>query len=184
MITEWASMVWLFRSSAKPGQKPETLPGPNSSRRCTATSVSLLNYHRWSMPPRIRGALSTSLLHVADSGGGFFYCPSCATWRRTLSTRPSALQPRRGHRLHHSPIWNSDQRRLATSSVLNAGRNVPDRFRELYEALDEVKNTAPEQLSLSRLQLALRGLESETPLIRIAGRWRECYLLGSFDSAN
>lgn len=45
---------------------------------------------------------------------------------------------------------------------------MPDRFRELYEALDEVKNTAPEQLSLSRLQLALRGLESETPLIRIA----------------
>jgi hypothetical protein len=45
---------------------------------------------------------------------------------------------------------------------------VPERFRELYEALNRVRDAAPEQVNISRLQLALRGLESEVPLIRVA----------------
>lgn len=41
-------------------------------------------------------------------------------------------------------------------------------FRELYDVLKEVKEVASEHISLSRLQLAQRGLESEEPVIRIA----------------
>lgn len=59
----------------------------------------------------------------------------------------------------------------STSSVINAGKTVPPRFKELYDSLDGVRDAAIEQVSLSRLQLALRGLESEAPLIRVAGEF-------------
>lgn len=48
---------------------------------------------------------------------------------------------------------------------------MPPRFKELHAALEEVKDAALEQVNLSRLQFALRGLESETPLIRVAGEF-------------
>jgi hypothetical protein len=51
---------------------------------------------------------------------------------------------------------------------------VPPRLKELYDALSGVQDAAIEQVSITRLQLALRGLESEAPLIRIAG---ECLLV-------
>lgn len=113
------------------------------------------------MPPKLRGSLQKSLLCL--DGSGIFLCPSCATWRRSFSTRAKGV-PRRGARLP-SPAY----RQLATSSVINAGRDVPPRFKELHEALTQVGNTAPSQINLSRLQLALRGLESEEPLVRVAG---------------
>lgn len=47
--------------------------------------------------------------------------------------------------------------------------NVPPRFRELHAALNRVGDVATDRVDLSRLQLALRGLESEEPLIRVAG---------------
>lgn len=53
--------------------------------------------------------------------------------------------------------------------MIHSGRQVPPRVRELYDALSQVNNVATEQVNLSRLQLALRGLESEVPLIRVAG---------------
>ncbi|KAI9930052.1 hypothetical protein ASPWEDRAFT_48229 [Aspergillus wentii DTO 134E9] len=113
------------------------------------------------MPPKLRGSLQTSLSRPLNSGG-VFYCPSCTTWRRTLSTR-SSIVPRRRPSSSNLPT----HRPLATS-VVNAARNVPPRFKELYEALNRVGDTATEQVNLSRLQLALRGLESEAPLIRVA----------------
>lgn len=45
---------------------------------------------------------------------------------------------------------------------------MPPRFRELHAALNRVGETAPDRLDLSRLQLALRGLEVEEPLVRVA----------------
>lgn len=61
-----------------------------------------------------------------------------------------------------------------TSSAINASKNVPPQYKDLYDALDEVREAAAEQVNLSRLQLAQRGLESETPVIRIAGML-SCY---------
>lgn len=37
--------------------------------------------------------------------------------------------------------------------------------------LSSVGKHAAGQISVSRLQLALRGLESEEPLVRVAGMW-------------
>lgn len=117
------------------------------------------------MPPRLRSSLKKSVACPVD-GRGAFFCPSCATWRRTLTSRANAVS-RRGDRL---PSLLASNRRLTTSSVINAGRNVPPRFKGLYEALDSVGSTAAGQVNLSRLQLALRGMESEEPLMRVAGK--------------
>lgn len=127
------------------------------------------------MPTRLRNALQRSLARPLDSAG-VFYCPSCALWRRALSTRASAnstaidkiASVRRPSRpLVSSP--NATLRPFTTSSVITAGKTVPPRFKELYDALSGVQDAAIEQVSITRLQLALRGLESEAPLIRIAG---------------
>jgi hypothetical protein len=118
-----------------------------------------------SMPPKLRGSLTKSLSH-AGVNGAVFYCPSCTTWRRTLSTRRSGIA---SSRLEANRLSFLSSRPITTSSVVHA-RHVPPRLRELYEALNQIQGVATEQVNISRLQLALRGLESEAPIIRVAGR--------------
>lgn len=135
-----------------------------------------------SMPPNLRSAIPKTLSRPLDSRG-VFYCPSCATWRRTLSTRRNnhhrtstststtatgSIAPRRGGQGRHNQRYEFTT--AASSSVVNAGKNVPLRFRELCAALNRVGDVAPERVNLSRLQLALRGLEVEEPLVRVAGK--------------
>jgi hypothetical protein len=117
----------------------------------------------------------------------FFYCPSCATWRRGISTSKGKLARNSifhaltrvkrcrssteasPHRLNNSRT-DPRARCLSTSAINVVGsRSVPPRLRELYDALNNVQETAADHLSLSRLQLAIRGLESEDPVIRVAG---------------
>ncbi|KAL1853749.1 hypothetical protein Plec18170_005141 [Paecilomyces lecythidis] len=121
------------------------------------------------MPPNLGGPLRRNLSRLAIDGT-VFYCPSCATWRRTLSTA-AVTRPITRRNAPASPSLSICRRpasRLATSSAINASRNVPTQYKELYDALDEVREAAAEQVNLSRLQLAQRGLETETPVIRIA----------------
>lgn len=130
------------------------------------------------MPARLRSALQKSLLRPLDSSG-VFYCPSCAAWRRALSTRTGANRTsiektalaRRPTRAVASSLI-IPFRPFTNSSVITVGKTVPPRLKELYDALSGVQEAAIEQVNITRLQLALRGLESETPLIRIAG---ECF---------
>lgn len=125
------------------------------------------------MPPNLRGSLPKSLSRPLDSG--VFYCPSCSTWRRTISTRRKTYRP--STRTSTSGIiprgrngeLNTQRHQFITSSAINAGKNVPPRFKELYAALNRVGDVATDRVNLSRLQLALRGLESEEPLVRVAG---------------
>ena len=84
------------------------------------------------------------------------FCPSCSTWRvpkRLPSQRVS--QPRAAST-------------LSSTTAINASKNVPTSLRPLHAALGELRRKAPAHISLSRLQLAEQGLESETPKIRIA----------------
>lgn len=126
------------------------------------------------MAPRLRSALAKSLSRPLDSSA-VFYCPSCAIWR-TLSTRAntsrSIAKPDTSTRVARAQntITGSAPRTFTTSSVITA-KSVPPRFKELHAALEGVKDAALEQVNLSRLQFALRGLESETPLIRVAGEF-------------
>ncbi|KAI2733751.1 hypothetical protein CBS147332_766 [Penicillium roqueforti] len=124
------------------------------------------------MAPRLRSALAKSLSRPLDISS-VFYCPSCAIWRRTLSLRANTSRsldtPHTSRRVARAQntITASAPRIFSTSTVITA-KSVPPRFKELHAALEEVKDAALEQVNLSRLQFALRGLESETPLIRVA----------------
>ncbi|KAJ5089096.1 hypothetical protein N7532_007780 [Penicillium argentinense] len=66
------------------------------------------------------------------------------------------------------PASGSHIRSFTTSPAINPGKTVPPQFKELYDALSGVRDASIEQVSVSRLQLALRGLESEAPLVRVA----------------
>lgn len=126
--------------------------------------------YRASMAPRLRSALK-GLSRPLDVSS-VLYCPSCAISRRTLSTRSSrGIETDTVRRSARSPniITASSSRAFTNSSVITA-KSVPPRFKELHAALEGVKDAALEQVNLSRLQLALRGLESEAPLIRVAGK--------------
>lgn len=57
---------------------------------------------------------------------------------------------------------------LSSNTAVNASRSVPAKYKPLYTALSEVRRDAPGHMSFSRLQLALQGLESIAPKIRIA----------------
>ncbi|PIG88156.1 hypothetical protein AARAC_011369 [Aspergillus arachidicola] len=115
------------------------------------------------MPPKLRGSLSKGLPRAGEKAAAY-YCPSCSTRRRTLSTRRNGIVP---PRLEASRLSFFSSRPITTSSVIHA-RHVPPRLRELYEALNKIQGVATEQVNISRLQLALRGLESEAPIIRVA----------------
>lgn len=139
-----------------------------------------------SMPLKLRGSLPKSLPGRRDpSTKPSSACPSCANTQhhRNFSTRRSnhALFPSRVRtqvqsypqtysQLRTSEPRNASRYSTAPSTTLTA-RHVPPRLRELYESLAHLQRVAPDQVNLSRLQLALRGLESEEPLIRIAGGW-------------
>ncbi|KAF2090716.1 hypothetical protein K490DRAFT_18170, partial [Saccharata proteae CBS 121410] len=57
---------------------------------------------------------------------------------------------------------------LASTTAINAPSEVPPRLKELHVALDGLKSSAANYVNLSRLQLALRGLEARDPVVRIA----------------
>ncbi|KAI1615298.1 hypothetical protein EDD36DRAFT_185420 [Exophiala viscosa] len=89
-----------------------------------------------------------------------FFCPSCTTWRTSRPLRTTIQNATARKRRYAST--------LTSHTAVNATKNVPTRYQALYEALGDVRKKAPAQVNLSRLQLALQGLESETPTTRIA----------------
>jgi hypothetical protein len=133
------------------------------------------------MPARIRATVSKSVTRFGDSGasplsGRFFFCPSCwASWRRTLSTQTRTANNFRRKDITATTTTTPEStrsfldRRRFLSSITEVNRNIPARNKELYALLGELQQTAADQISLSRLQLAQRGLESEVPVIRVAG---------------
>jgi hypothetical protein len=163
------------------------MPSPDpasTSAQVHPSSFRIARSSHASMAPRMRSALTKSLSRSLDSNS-VFYCPSCAIWRRTLSTRASGRSIDKTDTLRRSSrpqntITASTPRSFNTSSVITA-KSVPPRFKELYTALEGVKDAALEQVNLSRLQFALRGLESETPLIRVAGKFLLVYSLVLLD---
>ncbi|KAL4996228.1 hypothetical protein BDV10DRAFT_114427 [Aspergillus recurvatus] len=134
------------------------------------------------MPLKLRGSLPKSLPRRRSSiTKSIPTCSSCASTqqRQYLSTRRgpcSSPQLRTQAHLQKSlPVSRLNS--LAKSNIklystapttAHTTRHVPPRLRELYESLVQIQSVAPEQVNLSRLQLALRGLETEEPIIRVA----------------
>ena len=95
---------------------------------------------------------ATRLSRILDD---LFYCPSCSVWR-TRSATPKL--PTRADR----------KRNASSSTAVNATKTIPPRNKALYESLGEVKKKAYAQVNLSRLQLAIQSLESDSPTTRVA----------------
>lgn len=93
-----------------------------------------------------------------------FFCPSCTTWRTTKPPPPSFSRPSR----LTTGIARRCASTLSSTTAVNATKNVPTRYRDLYGALGEVRKKASAHVNISRLQLALQGLESDTPTTRVA----------------
>lgn len=116
-------------------------------------------------PPPMRGATPYTAPLVRQTNSKPFICPFCVFANLCLPSR-SSPQPRRPRR----PDLRI-RRHAATATPatrINAPVDVPTRFKELYEALTSLKSDAGIYVGLSRLQLALRGLEGGNPVTRIA----------------
>lgn len=65
------------------------------------------------------------------------------------------------------------QKRHASSvspvTTINASKQIPAPYRELYDQLGVLRSQAATYVDLSKLQLAIKSLESENAVIRIAG---------------
>ena len=58
----------------------------------------------------------------------------------------------------------------ASVTTVNARREIPPRFQALYESLKILETQAAVYTNSSQLRLALRGLESENAVTRLAGK--------------
>jgi len=140
------------------------------------------------MPPRIPPALkATEKLVARRANSSLFSCPACSS--RTLSSiAPKAAEE---HRLPNrrnvttsdtsnarsrivlrkrNSRWTQQKANattLASNTAINAPKNVPAAYRELYQSLHSLNDHASDAVDQSRFQLALRGLESAHPTIRI-----------------
>ena len=101
-----------------------------------------------------------------------FVCSSC---RYKQARDISNGTPRLGIRGNRTARGTTLQIRTAstTASVtaVNAKRDIPPRFRILHQSLKALESEAAVYINSSQLRLALRGLESENAVTRIAGRF-------------
>ncbi|KAM3417831.1 hypothetical protein BST61_g6054 [Cercospora zeina] len=85
----------------------------------------------------------------------------------TNETRRQRLQhPHNAAVPHHSSRSHAS---VASSTAINAPTSIPSHLQPLYQSLQHLeKSSASSYIDLARLQLSLRSLESEDPVIRIA----------------
>lgn len=80
--------------------------------------------------------------------------------------------PRLAHAHANSPYTSQRAQirhatNLASRTAINPPSNVPAENQQLYASLDRLKDIASDYVNQSRLQLALRGLETSRPTVRI-----------------
>jgi hypothetical protein len=107
------------------------------------------------MPPIVTSSRTTKLSCTLVD---LFYCPSCSLWRKRTATPKLST--------HAPPKRNAST--LISSTAINATKTIPARNKALYESLNDVKRKAYAQVNLSRLQLAIQSLETESPTTRVA----------------
>ena len=95
-----------------------------------------------------------------------FICPSCA-FSRTFITNKLTLSSRQIPQLSRPSRRHAST--IASATAINAPVDVPIAFKDLHKSLQKLKNDAAVYTNLSRLQLALRGLESRNAVVRVAG---------------
>ena len=143
---------------------------------------------RISLPPQLFRSQSQRPLKL-------FFCPSCSVWRlarppsHPRHSRPRPELPKL--QSHARPLSISAQRRqhtdfapkISAATVINASADVRPHFKELYHALDALKQQAGSYVNLSRLELALRGLQNSDPVVRVAGVFKMLIVSSDFKGA-
>ncbi|KAF2462771.1 uncharacterized protein BDR25DRAFT_308152, partial [Lindgomyces ingoldianus] len=96
---------------------------------------------------------------------------TCLLSRRGIS-RSTSFISYRNTPIRAPPPCSNLRIRFASTQVsptaINAGPSIPPRKKELYNALSELSDAAETYVNISRLQLALRGLSVEDPVVRVA----------------
>ena len=96
-----------------------------------------------------------------------FICPSC-TIRRLSASRhlTKARLPGQGRAQPNRRKAST----LASSTAINATKEVKPGVRDLHQALAELQVRGANHVNLSRLRLALNSLEGRDAVVRVAGR--------------
>ncbi|CAK4030940.1 hypothetical protein AC579_4946 [Lecanosticta acicola] len=117
-----------------------------------------------------------------------YVCPSCLLKGSVTNERPqTTILKASQHQTTRSYIISKTERppyrtqlqlprsrsyatndSLASTTAINAPSTVPPELRELHQRLQLLQDKASGYVDLSRLQLALRSLESADPVVRIA----------------
>ena len=111
-----------------------------------------------------------------------YICPSCLTNRKLSAQRAlhSNLSPRsrpRARRLRHeirtqlprsAPSTAKAVSTTASVTAINAKKEIPYNAENLYRSLSALEHEAGSHVNLSQLRLALRGLESQDAVTRVA----------------
>lgn len=94
-----------------------------------------------------------------------YVCPTCAISQLRQHARRAATR---------------EASTLVSATAVNARKQIPSHLKRLHASLERLRHRAGNYVDLSRLQLALQGLESSRPKIRIAGKPKDiCYVLFS-----
>src|SRR2546423_14432482 len=106
--------------------------------------------------------LRSSVTRLSSILNDLFCCPVCSSSRKRATT---SKLPRRAFKKRHAST-------LTSSTAVNATKAIPTRNKALYESLQDLKKKAYVYVNLSRLQLAIQRLETDTPTTRgvVAGR--------------
>ncbi|KAI4170347.1 MAG: hypothetical protein LQ348_007124, partial [Seirophora lacunosa] len=116
--------------------------------------------HLLSMPPY---SASRSVGSIAVNPTSKYVCPACV-FRNVVSSVRRPKKPGQPTPLSTRRTFST----ITSVTAINAKKDIPPAFRELYHALSALKREAAVYTNLSQLELALRGLESENAVTRIA----------------
>ncbi|KAL8724659.1 MAG: hypothetical protein Q9166_007829 [cf. Caloplaca sp. 2 TL-2023] len=115
------------------------------------------------MPPSVANKVGISILQPKLP----YVCPTC-NFRNALVPLRKSKRP--GYRV---PRWlHRKASTIASVTTINAKKDIPHAFQGLYEALGVMQREAAVYANLSQIRLALRGLESEDGITRIAALGR------------
>ncbi len=131
---------------------------------CTRFSTCQLQ-----MPPRLPlVAKAVSSLSLPSRP---FICSSCRYKQaRALFNGPAGTRTQSNHKARRTTLQIRTASTTASVTAVNVRRDIPPVFRSLHESLKALETEAPVYINLSQLRLALRGLESDNAVTRIAGK--------------
>ena len=100
-----------------------------------------------------------------------FVCSSCRHEQaRALSNRSARLRILGNRTARGATLRIRTASTTASVTAVNVRREIPPRFRNLHESLKALEIEAAVYINSSQLRLALRGLESDDAVTRIAGK--------------